>query len=97
MRDEASASGGGVDGPRVWFDVEDLFHFAQRNARPTGIQRVCFEIYRAAMADPAMSGRIGFLRHATNERGFVEADWTVLSALFRRVTDRPPEPGRPRR
>ncbi len=96
MRDEVAAGGGGANGPRVWFDVEDLFHFAQRNARPTGIQRVCFEIYRAAMADPAMSGRIGFLRHATTERGFVEADWTALSALFRRVTDRPVEPGRPR-
>ncbi len=92
MRDEAPT--GGTDRPRVWFDVEDLFHFAQRNARPTGIQRVCFEIYRAAMADPALAVRIGFLRHATAERGFVEADWTVLQALFRRVTDRPAEQGR---
>ncbi len=95
MRDEAAAGGAG-NGPRIWFDVEDLFHFAQRNARPTGIQRVCFEIYRAAMADPAMASRIGFLRHATTERGFVEADWTMLQTLFRRVTDRPAEQGRPR-
>ncbi len=92
MRDEPAVSGG--DRPRIWFDVEDLFHFAQRNARPTGIQRVCFEIYRAAMADPAMAARIGFLRHATAERGFVEVDWVVLQALFRRVTDRPAEQGR---
>ncbi len=76
---------------RIWFDVEDLFHFVQRNARPTGIQRVCFEIYRAVMADPAAARRVGFLRHATAERGFVEADWTELEAMFRRVTDRPPQ------
>ncbi len=92
MRDEVPT--GGTDRPRIWFDVEDLFHFAQRNARPTGIQRVCFEIYRAAMADPALAARVGFLRHATAERGFVEADWAVLQALFRRVTDRPAEQGR---
>ena len=83
------------DLPRVWFDVEDLFHFAIRNARPTGIQRVCFEIYQAAMADPAMAGRIGFLRHATTERGFVETQWSELEILFRGVTERgPPEPAR---
>ncbi len=94
MRDEAAAGSG--DRPRIWFDVEDLFHFARANARPTGIQRVCFEIYRAAMADPSMAARVGFLRHATAERGFVETDWAVLQALFRRVTDRPEEQGRPR-
>ncbi len=76
--------------PRIWFDAEDLFHFAERNARPTGIQRVCFEIYRAAVADPATRRRVGFLRHSTTERGFVEAGWTELEAVFRRVTDRPP-------
>ena len=76
--------------PRVWFDVEDLFHFAVRNARPTGIQRVCFEIYQAAMADPAIARRIGFVRHATAERGFVEAHWSELEMLFRRVTERGP-------
>ncbi len=75
--------------PRIWFDVEDLFHFASRNARPTGIQRVCFEIYCAAAADPAMAPRIGFLRHATAERGFIEVGWTELETLFRAVTTRP--------
>ena len=78
--------------PRIWFDVEDLFHFAQRNARPTGIQRVSFEIYRAIAADPAIAGRAGFLRHSTTERGFVEADWADLATIFRRVTERSPEP-----
>ena len=83
------------DLPRVWFDVEDLFHFAAHNARPTGIQRVCFEIYRAAMADPAMAERVGFLRHSTTERGFIEAQWSELETLFSRVTERgPPEPSR---
>lgn len=88
----------GGDLPKIWFDVEDLFHFALRNARPTGIQRVCFEIYQAAMADPAIADRVGFLRHSTTERGFVEADWYELEAQFRRVTERlgPSEPARVR-
>ncbi len=79
------------DATRIWFDVEDLFHFIQRNARPTGIQRVCFEIYRAVMADPAAARQVGFLRHSTTERGFVEAGWAELETMFRRVTDRMPE------
>ncbi|MGI4747541.1 MAG: glycosyltransferase family 4 protein [Janthinobacterium lividum] len=84
------------DLPRIWFDVEDLFHFSLRNARPTGIQRVCFEIYQAAMADPAIAKRVGFLRHSTTERGFIEADWIELEAQFRRITERsgPSEPAR---
>lgn len=86
----------GDDLPRIWFDVEDLFHFSLRNARPTGIQRVCFEIYQAAMADPEIAARVGFLRHATTERGFVEADWNELETQFRRITERsgPSEPAR---
>lgn len=86
----------GSDQPRIWFDVEDLFHFLLRNARPTGIQRVCFEIYQAAMSDPAIASRVGFLRHSTTERGFIEADWTELETQFRRVTERsgPSEPAR---
>ena len=84
------------DLPRIWFDVEDLFHFLLCNGRPTGIQRVCFEIYQAAMADPAIAERVGFLRHSTTERGLVEADWNELETLFHRVTESsgPSEPAR---
>ncbi len=77
--------------PRLWFDVEDLFHFADRNARPTGIQRVCYEIYRAALADPALAPRVGFVRHSGTERGFIEADWDLLDYRFRHVMERPSE------
>ena len=35
--------------------------------------------------------RVGFLRHSDTERGFVEAEWSELEAMFRRVTDRLPE------
>ena len=77
--------------PRIWFDVEDLFHFADRNARPTGIQRVCYEIFLAALADPAVAPRIGFVRHSGTERGFIEADWELLDYKLRHVTDRPSE------
>ncbi|MCQ8277943.1 glycosyltransferase family 4 protein [Acetobacteraceae bacterium KSS8] len=75
---------------RIWFDVEDLIDFAERHARPTGIQRVCYEMYRAAWEDPLLRARIGFVRHAGGgERGFVEADWAQLAARFQSITDRP--------
>ncbi len=74
---------------RIWFDVEDLIDFAEHHARPTGIQRVCYEVYRAVWADPSLRNRIGFVRHASgHERGFVEADWVELSARFQSITDR---------
>jgi glycosyltransferase involved in cell wall biosynthesis len=72
--------------PRIWFDVEDLFHFAQGGGRPTGIQRVCFEIYAALAADAAIRDRIGFLRHGGDESGFVEADWEALQQILQRAT-----------
>ena len=32
--------------PALWFDVEDLFVYAATTKRPSGIQRLAFEIYR---------------------------------------------------
>ncbi|MCQ8240000.1 glycosyltransferase family 4 protein [Rhizosaccharibacter radicis] len=75
---------------RLWFDAEDLFHFGRHGGRPSGIQRVCFEIYAALMDDPVLAGRVGFLRHAPNAgphgSGFVEAGWAEIRQIIDRAT-----------
>lgn len=38
--------------PKLWIDVEDLFEYARGNPRPSGIQRLAFELYRALQERP---------------------------------------------
>jgi glycosyltransferase involved in cell wall biosynthesis len=47
--------------PRIWFDVQDLLDYVAIASRPSGIQRVCMEIYAAL--DALAPGRVGFVRH----------------------------------
>ena len=48
----------------IWFDVEDLVHyFGSGNKRISGIQRLSFEIFRAAKALEGEGTPIGFVRH----------------------------------
>jgi glycosyltransferase involved in cell wall biosynthesis len=48
-------------GPRIWFDVQDLLDYAGIASRPSGIQRVCLELYAALVA--VAPERVGFLCH----------------------------------
>jgi glycosyltransferase involved in cell wall biosynthesis len=65
----------------VWFDVEDLFEYARLCARPSGIQRLSYEIYSAAHAGYA--DRIGFLRHDPIAQTMRTVDWADVDALYR--------------
>ena len=67
---------------RLWIDVEDLFDYAISNPRPSGIQRLAFEVYRALVGMPEMAGRVGFLRHAPGGERFVVVDWAEVTRLF---------------
>ncbi|GBQ20228.1 glycosyltransferase [Acetobacter estunensis NRIC 0472] len=72
--------------PRVWFDVEDLFEYARTGSRPSGIQRVAFEIQSAMQALPEMQGTcVGFLRHTTDGRGFTPVKPESVRALHDRL------------
>jgi glycosyltransferase involved in cell wall biosynthesis len=73
-------------GSKLWFDLEDLFVYAQTEGRPSGIQRLAFEIHQALLADPAVAGRVGFVRHHPSKPLFVEADWAEALALFTRLS-----------
>ncbi len=87
---------------RLWIDVEDLFGYARSHTRPSGIQRLAFEIYRALHAGDATSGRVHFVRHAPVSNGFRVVSWSELALLFAALTDgevpsaQAPEPARRR-
>lgn len=70
----------------VWFDVEDLFEYGRTNTRPSGIQRVAFEIQRAMRSLPDMQQRIGFLRHSLDGHRFVVVPDAEVGALYERLT-----------
>ncbi|HEX7390308.1 MAG TPA: glycosyltransferase family 1 protein [Acidiphilium sp.] len=65
---------------QVWFDVEDFFVYAAHTARPSGIQRLAFELQRA-MLDIA-PGTTHFVRHGKSETGFVTVPFAEVETLF---------------
>lgn len=66
----------------VWIDVEDLFEFAIFNPRPSGIQRMAFEIYCAIEHLEGGGDRINFVRHDQINFTFVAKPWSSVEAIF---------------
>jgi glycosyltransferase involved in cell wall biosynthesis len=69
----------------IWLDVEDLFEYAVVNGRPSGIQRLSFELYRA-LIELRGEGDTRFCRHDTVEPTLVTVEWAELAALYARLT-----------
>ncbi|AQS85589.1 MAG: glycosyltransferase family 1 protein [Acetobacter aceti] len=66
-------------------DVEDLFQYAMANPRPSGIQRVVYEILSVLVVRAArrpQSPRILFVRRGRNDEPFAEVTWSEITALF---------------
>jgi len=72
---------------KVWVDVEDLFEYARENPRPSGIQRLAFEIYEALQSHESGQGRVHFVRHAPLSNSFRVIPWSDVAALFARLTE----------
>jgi glycosyltransferase involved in cell wall biosynthesis len=72
---------------RLWVDVEDLFEYAHGNPRPSGIQRLAFEIYRTMHARYNCTGLVRFVRHDPLRNSFRVVPWPDVAALFERLTD----------
>ncbi|WP_428395717.1 glycosyltransferase family 4 protein [Lichenicoccus sp.] len=83
---------------KIWIDVEDLFQYAAFNPRPSGIQRIEYELCRALASLPESRDRVRFVRHAGIEKGFYSIPYRELDALYGTLTSddsrgerRPPE------
>ena len=72
---------------RLWIDVEDLFEYARTNyRRPTGIQRLAFEVYRELQARYGDTGQVCFVQHSLTSNGFQVVAWSEVAALFASLT-----------
>ena len=71
---------------RIWVDVEDLFQYAALNARPSGIQRIEFELCRSLALMPETRDRVGFVRHVAGQHGFHAIPFDEIDALHERLT-----------
>jgi glycosyltransferase involved in cell wall biosynthesis len=74
----------------VWFDVEDLIKFFQFASRPTGIQRLSFEIYRAAWAQTSDTGTVRFCRRGSARGSFRAIHFPALEAGIIAASHRAP-------
>jgi glycosyltransferase involved in cell wall biosynthesis len=79
---------------RLWLDVEDLFEYASGNSRPSGIQRLAFELYRALQAQYGDTGLVRFVRHDPAGNGFRSVPWAAVAGLFAGLAADERRPGR---
>ncbi len=81
---------------RLWLDMGDLLSFAAEFRRPSGIQRVLFELGSTLRDHEAAAGRVlGFCGRGVDD-GFVELHWTEIAAVFDRLSADGPTPRRTR-
>jgi hypothetical protein len=77
----------------LWLDVEDSFHYGLRYPRPSGIQRLSYELY--AELHGLLGEQVRFCRHAS----MGNALWTVpreaVRQLFTGLLAPSAEPARP--
>lgn len=80
----------------IWFDVEDLLRFFQIAKRPTGIQRLSFEVCAAASALAQTGVQVGFCRRDPSGKGLLQVDFTALQTKLRALAahSQPPAPER---
>jgi glycosyltransferase involved in cell wall biosynthesis len=67
---------------KLWLDVDDLFYFAERSARPTGIQRLTGEVYTAL--NSIAGDAVGFVRH-DGEGGFAIVSWAEVAHTYEKL------------
>lgn len=65
---------------KLWVDVEDIFAYALHVKRPSGIQRVAYELQRALVE--LAPDCVEFIRHGKHNDGFVTVPFASIQALF---------------
>lgn len=68
----------------IWIDADDLLQYALTFRRPSGIQRLAFELYGALHGLPGAEVR--FVRHDRLRGGFTTIAWEAVAARFDRLT-----------
>ncbi|MFC0388384.1 glycosyltransferase family 4 protein [Muricoccus vinaceus] len=73
----------------LWLDVDDLLSYAQHHARPSGIQRVSFEV-SAELANLLGDG-VRFCRHDPVADKLRTLPWEAISKYFLKLSEPVPE------
>jgi glycosyltransferase involved in cell wall biosynthesis len=81
-----------MNGSTLWIDVGDLINHIVHHDRPSGIQRVAFEICQALHQMDQGAGRVRFLRRGTGPRDLVTVEWDRLANAFHLATNANPKP-----
>jgi glycosyltransferase involved in cell wall biosynthesis len=68
--------------PTLWIDVEDLFEYALHNLRPSGIQRLAFQLYASLQEQHGGTSLVRFVRHDTARNTFRAVTWPEVKAAF---------------
>jgi glycosyltransferase involved in cell wall biosynthesis len=71
----------------LWIDIDDLLDYLARHSRPSGIQRVTFEICAALNRLDAGAGRVRFVRRDGGPRDLVTLPWASAEAAFDRLAN----------
>jgi glycosyltransferase involved in cell wall biosynthesis len=74
---------------RIWIDVEDLFVWQTFGRRPSGMQRVEFELCRALAA--LARDRVFFVKHDAKRRRLVAVSWEDVERLFDSISNGKPK------
>lgn len=72
--------------PTLWVDVDDLLDYLAHHSRPSGIQRVTFEICRALYELDQGSGCVRFVRRGDHPGDLTTIGWEQLRAAFARAS-----------
>jgi glycosyltransferase involved in cell wall biosynthesis len=70
----------------LWVDVSDLVDYLMRHNRPSGIQRVAFEICGALHRQDGGTGRVGFVMREGGPRDLMTVDWNELESAYATFT-----------
>ena len=69
----------------IWIEVGDLVQYFEASVRPSGIQRVTFEICRALHRADDGAGWVRFVRRS-GPRHLETVSWTQIEQAFERIT-----------
>ena len=73
----------------IWVEIGDLVQYFEDGLRPSGIQRVTFEICRALHRADAGAGRVRFVRRS-GPRHLETVSWPRIEQAFERITAKTP-------
>src|SRR6202048_2351568 len=68
--------------PAIWFEVEDFLRYFDHFRNPSGVQRVSFEIYRAAKPFYGLSERVRFCRLSIYSKRLLTVSFDAIRSAY---------------